>query len=410
MKLVKGERKGLGIGVSVLMAGAVLAACGSGSSSSSSSSTTSGASTAATMKPGNYVIGELEDLTGGFSSVDAIWHKGAVVAVNAANAAGGINGHKVDLITRDDQGSGTVAATAFQQLNNQYHVSAILGPGNSLIDAAIYPLATAAHIPVTPVGAPDSQLVPGTVMFQYGPSAQGEAKTMVDFAASLVKSGKLTSVKIATVPYASPAGESWVTHVKDYAKADGLTFSADIPVAPTATDYSSVATKFVSSGANIIFTEVAGASTTMLMQALNAAGVSNTTPLVGYSWSIAPSLPWSNFQAVADYRVLGDYPGVKKYAAAMKAGGYSVTAPFMNEGYADAELVLAALKSCGYPCNASQLYDQLNKTNTTLGGFAFGPVVWSPTYRSGPTALAMAKYNEKGEVQSYAAPSVIATP
>lgn len=406
-KRINGTFKGAAL---LALLGAVLAACG-GSSSSTSSSTASSAP-GTTFKSGNYVIGELEDLTGGFSSVDAIWHKGAVVAVDAANAAGGINGHKVELISRDDQGSGTVAAAAFQQLVSQYHVSAILGPGNSLVDAAIYPLAMSAHVPVTPIGAPDSQLGAGSVMFEYGPSSVGEAKAMVDYAASLVKAGTLKSAKIATVPYDDPNGNSWASHVKDAAAAigGGVSYTANIPVAPTATNYSSVAAKFASSGANIIFTEVAGASTTMLMQALNAAGISQSTPLVGYSWSIAPSLPWKNFHAVTDYRVLGNYPGVKKYAAAMKAAGYSVTAPFMNEGYADASLVMAALKSCGYPCSNSQLYDQMNQTRNDLGGMAFGPVVWSSTYRAGPTALAVASYNSSGVVQSYQPSAVIANP
>lgn len=396
---------------SALIASIVLAACGGSSASTSTATTASGgASKAPAFKSGNYALGELNDLTGGFSSVDVPWHKGIVVAINAANAAGGINGHKVNLYSRDSQGNGPVSTAAFQQLVSQYHVSAIMGVGDSLVDAAIYPLATAAHIPVTPVGAPDSELGPNAVMFQYGPSSVGEAKTMVSYAASLVKAGKLKSAKIATVPYNDPNGASWVTHVRSAATAAGLTFVANIPVAPTATDYSSVAAKFASSGANIIFTEVAGASATTLMQALSAAGIPQTTPLVGYSWSIAPSMPWANFHAVTDYRELGSQPGVVKFQAAMKAGGFSITSPFMNEGYADGELVLSALKSCGYPCSASQLYDQLNKTNTTLGGLAFGPVVWSSTYRQGPTSLAVAKYNTSGVVQSYQSPTVVATP
>lgn len=399
------------LGVSLLASAAVLAACGSSSASANKSSTSTSAAGASKFKPGNYVLGELDDLTTGFSSIDLPWHKGIVVAINAANAAGGINGHKVELISRDSQGSGPVSTAAFQQLNNQYHVSAILGLGDSLVDAAIYPLATQAHIPMTPVGAPSTEKGSGSVTFQWEAGANAIAKTMVAYAAGLVKSGKLSSAKIATVPYNDPEGSQWATDVGNAAKTvTGVSVTTNIPVAPTSTNYSSVAAKFASSGANIVFTEVAGASITVLMQALSAAGIPKTLPIVGFSWSIAPSMPWSNFQALANYRILGNYPGVKKYQAAMKAAGYSPTTPIVGGGYADGELVLSALKSCGYPCSASQLYDQLNKTNTTLGGLAFGPVVWSPTYRNGPTALAIAKYNSNGIVQSYGPPTIVAKP
>jgi ABC-type branched-subunit amino acid transport system substrate-binding protein len=402
--------KGLVVAMALTLVSAALAGFSSSSGHQAATTARGSHAKAARFKSGNYSLGEIDDLTGGFSFVDVPWHQGIVAAINAANAAGGVNHHKVVLYSRDSQGSGTVGATAFKQLTSQFHVSAILGVGDSLVDAAIFPLANAAHVPVTPIGPPGSELQKGSYFYEYGPSDLGIAKAMVAYAASLVKSGKLSSAKIATLGYDDPNSTAWAASVKQVAQAAGLTVAANIPVDPTATDYSTYAASFASSGANILFTEVAGASATTLIQALTLAGVPQTTAIVGFPWSVAPSLPWKNYHVISDYRELGSSPGVKAFQKAMKLAKLSIRVPLSNESYADAELVMAALGRCGFPCNPRHLNVQLQKTHTTLGGLAFGPVVWSSSYRGGPTALSVAVYSNKGEVLSYGPATVVEKP
>lgn len=355
-------------------------------------------------KHGTYALGEMDDLTAGFTSVDIYWHDGVVAAVKARNAAGGIDGHKITLYSRDSMGSAPVSVSAFKQLANQDHVSAILGLGDSLVDAAIYPLATSAHIPLTAIGPPINDMGPGSVFFGYGPQAVEEARAQVAYVKQLVATKQLKVGKISTIEYDDPQGVGFAHDVKlDAAKA-GLRYVANIEIAPTTTDFSTVAAKFKASGATVILTEAVGGNVTPMMQALSSVGVPETTPIIGYSWSAATSLPWKNFTAVTDYRSTGTSAAVKAYASAAKSAGYNPKHPFIVEGYADAQLVFDALKKCGYPCSSTQLMGELEKTDTNLNGLAFGPVVWTRNFHIGPTELAVAKYSKSGVPTKYYAP------
>lgn len=56
---------------------------------------------------------------------------GVELAAEEINRAGGINGHPFQVIARDDQGDGSVAATIAQQFVNNRKVSAVIGHVNS---------------------------------------------------------------------------------------------------------------------------------------------------------------------------------------------------------------------------------------------------------------------------------------
>ena len=57
--------------------------------------------------------------------------QGVELAVEEINKAGGINGHQLRLISRDDEGDGTVAARIAQDFVNTHSISAVIGHVNS---------------------------------------------------------------------------------------------------------------------------------------------------------------------------------------------------------------------------------------------------------------------------------------
>jgi hypothetical protein len=88
----------------------------------------------------------------------------------------------------------------------------------------------------------------------------------------------------------------------------------------------------------------------------------------------------------------------------VKSAGYDPSHPYTDEGYADAQLVFDALKRCGYPCSGTQLQSKLEQVDTNLDGLAFGPVVWSNSFHSGPTTLAVATFSSTGLPTKYFPP------
>ena len=76
-------------------------------------------------------IGWLAALTGPSSAPAVGFDRGVHYAVDAINAAGGVKGRKIELITRDTQGDPTKAVNATQEMISRAKVHAIWGPTNS---------------------------------------------------------------------------------------------------------------------------------------------------------------------------------------------------------------------------------------------------------------------------------------
>jgi len=76
-------------------------------------------------------IGWLAAMTGPSSAPAVGFNRGVLYAAEAINAAGGVKGRRVEIITRDTQGDPTKAVNATQEMISQLRVHAIWGPTNS---------------------------------------------------------------------------------------------------------------------------------------------------------------------------------------------------------------------------------------------------------------------------------------
>ena len=83
-----------------------------------------GAPSAATNE---IVFGEYGSMTGAESTFGVSTHKGIMMAVEAANAEGGIKGKKIRVVSYDDQGKADEAVTAVTKLITQDKATVILG-------------------------------------------------------------------------------------------------------------------------------------------------------------------------------------------------------------------------------------------------------------------------------------------
>ncbi len=78
---------------------------------------------------------------------------GAILAANEINAAGGIDGRKIELFQYDDHASATDGVRAFQRAVKQDHVVAVIGGFISEVDFGIIPWASRFHVPFIAGGA-----------------------------------------------------------------------------------------------------------------------------------------------------------------------------------------------------------------------------------------------------------------
>src|SRR6201989_2861692 len=85
-------------------------------------------------------VGYLPALTGPSSSTGIGITRGIQLAVQEINAAGGIDGRQIELITRDTQSDPTKAVNAAAELTRGQKVSVVFGPVNSGESLAVVPL------------------------------------------------------------------------------------------------------------------------------------------------------------------------------------------------------------------------------------------------------------------------------
>jgi branched-chain amino acid transport system substrate-binding protein len=92
-------------------------------------------------------IGFLPALTGPGSSTGVAINRGTILAVKEINDAGGVNGRKIELITRDTQSDPTKAVNGATELTRRQKVHVMWGPLNSGEALAATPLIARDGIP-----------------------------------------------------------------------------------------------------------------------------------------------------------------------------------------------------------------------------------------------------------------------
>jgi branched-chain amino acid transport system substrate-binding protein len=138
--------------------------------------------------PQTVKIGTIQPITGKIAVYGKTVSQAVTLAVEEANAAGGVNGKKIELVTEDDAFNPDNTVAAFKKLTTKDKVLAVVGALTSNCTLAITNLAQAAKIPlITPTSTNDKVTDAGNYIFRacYKDSFQG--KVVGQFAASGLK-------------------------------------------------------------------------------------------------------------------------------------------------------------------------------------------------------------------------------
>jgi branched-chain amino acid transport system substrate-binding protein len=141
--------------------------------------------------PQTIKIGTIQPLTGAIAVYGKNVSQAVTLAVDEVNAAGGINGKKVELVTEDDSFKPDNTVAAFKKLVTKDKVLAVVGALTSNCTLAITNLAQSAKIPlITPTSTNDKVTTAGDFVFQacYKDSFQG--KVVASFASADLKAKK----------------------------------------------------------------------------------------------------------------------------------------------------------------------------------------------------------------------------
>jgi branched-chain amino acid transport system substrate-binding protein len=92
-------------------------------------------------------LGWLAAMTGASSAPAIGFNRGVLWASDTINAAGGVKGRKIEILTRDTQGDPTKAVNATQEMISALKVHAVWGPTNSGESLAVTPIMARAKMP-----------------------------------------------------------------------------------------------------------------------------------------------------------------------------------------------------------------------------------------------------------------------
>src|SRR5947207_2163839 len=118
------------------------AACSAPGSSSSAAGGGGGAGSGS----GPVKIAVVDAQSGSASDLGQFEYRGVKLAVDQANAAGGIGGRKITLSLFDDQGDPTVGTELARKIASQGDI-AMLGTAESAVTLAMAPILRSEHIP-----------------------------------------------------------------------------------------------------------------------------------------------------------------------------------------------------------------------------------------------------------------------
>ena len=126
-----------------------------------------GTGTTTSAAGGDILIGEYGSMTGPQATFGQSTHNGIMMAADEVNAAGGINGRKIKVITEDDQSKQEEAANAVTKLISQNNVIAVLGEVASSASIAAAPICQSNKVPmITPSSTNDEVTKKGDYIFR----------------------------------------------------------------------------------------------------------------------------------------------------------------------------------------------------------------------------------------------------
>ncbi len=273
------------LGFIALMASLSLSLAGCPPKSETGAATGS-ASTATTAATGDILIGEYGSLTGSQATFGTSTHNGIIMAADEVNAAGGINGRKVKILTEDDQSKSEEAATTVSKLISQNSVVAILGEVASSASIAAGPICQANKVPmITPSSTnPEVTKRGGSYIFRMCFTDDYVGHSMADFVTQklgIKNAALLTDVKQDYSVYLGKYFEERFT-------ADGGKIIARASYSNGDSDFRAQLTSIKPSNPQIIF--VPGYYTDVGQIAQQARDLGISVPLVGGDGWESPKL------------------------------------------------------------------------------------------------------------------------
>lgn len=340
---------------------------------------------------GDILIGNLQDESGGMKALSSALTFAATLKVEEINAAGGINGRMLKLITYDTRSDVNEAINAYTRMVQQDKVSIVLGPPIANIGIAVAPVAEELKVPVVGLFMDDKCTIqesgaPWTYMFLAQNSATTQGTIMATYAVKELGVKKVAVLYNSQNAYSVGLANPFMKVIED----SGGEIVAKETYTSTDKDFRAQLTKIKAAQPDALYfpsypVEIPLIYTQAFELGLNVPMFgSNSVPPTGLAPSTDPAATTNTFYP---YGINPSDPVLVDWAAAYKAK-FEANAIAQSFSGADAfGIIVKAIEACGDDVSSECLTAELNK-GSEYAGFQ-GTVKLSATTHQ-PEALPMA--------------------
>jgi len=207
-----------------------------------------------------YRIGAIFAVTGPASWLGEPQKNTVKMLEEQINAAGGINGRKIEVIVEDNVGEEAKTVLAFKKLVDRDKVVAVIGPSRSGSAMAIKPLAERSRVPLIACAAAEAIVKP------VNPWVFKTAQNDADAARNIFEKARSLGIeRVAIMSSTDAFGTAGRGQLKEIAPAYGISIVADETYGPADTDMTAQLTKIKGTNAQAIINwSIVPAQTTVL--------------------------------------------------------------------------------------------------------------------------------------------------
>lgn len=313
-------------------------------------------------------VGEVASLTGKEAAFGQSSHKGTVLAIEELNAAGGVLGKKIDLITEDNGAKTGESATAVRKLISRDKVVAILGEVASSRSLEMAPIAQASKIPMISPSSTNPKVTEiGNYIFRVCFIDPFQGTVMAKFAHNTLKSRRVAVLTSVSSAYSVGLAK----YFKERFTADGGTIAIEQKFTEGDKDFKAQLTAIKAANVDAIFVPSYYTEAALISKQARELGMN--LPLFGGDGWEAPQLLQLGGSAVegiyysTHYSPENDAPEVRSFVEKFKKRwGGEVPDAMAALGYDSAKVLADALKRAG-TTEPAKLRDAIAATKDYVG-------------------------------------------
>ncbi|TAK80164.1 MAG: ABC transporter substrate-binding protein [Betaproteobacteria bacterium] len=340
-----------------------------------------GAFVSTTLAADSYVLGLTGDLTGRDAANSGAVADGIRIYFERVNRTGGINGHKVEVLVRDNQSEPSRAATDAQTFVNNEDLLLMITASLSSTYAPTISESKRKGVPVLFAGGVCPREVfppkPDPLLFcTSGYAAETDVKFAVDYIQSVQKNATLGLISMAI-----PISRGSIDQAAEYAKSKGMKVIGHESAPPPTANYTPYATKLKEGGADWVLSWAPWVTQVKTFEALRQLGWKGN--FISYGHNVAEEelkrIKDPGFLVFTTNGMFSDGQPVHKDVLATAEGKTKFPITYLNEGWVAAMTLEAALKKAGWPVNRAKLASAMDGLSVDLRGLRGGPITWTKT-------------------------------